>query len=41
LICDLVFQRQACLPSPIPHWVASASITKPCDKKCGPLIKIM
>ena len=28
-------------PSPSPQGVASASITKPGDKKCGPLIKIM
>ena len=27
--------------SPGPQGVASASITKLCDKKCGPLIKIM
>lgn len=27
--------------SPGPQGVASVSITKPCDKKCSPLIKIM
>ena len=31
----------AASPSPGPQGVASASITKLCDKKCGPLIKIM